>query len=212
MSSSSNRRSSAIDRSLYPGMRATSPAQRAQLALDLGVHVERLLALAHPALVARDHELADLLAQLVVDAGRLLREGCQLGLDVERRLPARLATGRLGLEHLADLLAGLGAVWRRGGRLALHDQVAVPDAPVDPPAAPVGDGGQQHRDHGDDDDDRAELHAGHSLTPCGESFAAAPWLRAGRPCIRTRSDWSFSRFWRWPWASTRPCDGCCKLH
>src|ERR687891_439208 len=99
MSSSSNRRSSAIDRSLYPGMRATSPAQRAQLAFDLGV---------------------------------------------ERRLPAGLATGRLGLEHLADLLAGLGAVWRRGGRLALHDQVAVPDAPVDPPAAPVGDGGQQH--------------------------------------------------------------------
>ena len=83
-----------------------------QLTLDLGLHVERLLALAGPPLVAGDHELADLLAQPGVGRRRGARERRQLGVDVEPGHAAGLPPGGLGLEHLADLLLRLG----RGGR------------------------------------------------------------------------------------------------
>ena len=71
-------------------------SQLAQLALDLLLDVERLLALAHAALVAGDHELAHLLAQLVVaEGGETAARGQQLldlGVDVDRLPP--LATPR----------------------------------------------------------------------------------------------------------------------
>ncbi len=84
----------------------------AQLALDLGVDVQRLLALARTALVAGDDELADLLAQRGVglgDRGRALlgSQPLELRLDVERRLAAGALAVGLGLEQLAQLGVGL---------------------------------------------------------------------------------------------------------
>ena len=80
-----------------------------ELALDLRLDVERLLALAHAPLVAGDDQLADLLAQRRV-ARRPAPRSCsgeqplELGVDVERRLAAGRCAVGLRLEHLADLL------------------------------------------------------------------------------------------------------------
>src|SRR3954467_8373210 len=83
--------------SVEPG----SGAEIAQLALHLGLHVDRFLALPDAPLVARDHELADLVAQALVGRrGRALGELRHLGLHVERRLPARHAPVRLRLHEL----------------------------------------------------------------------------------------------------------------
>src|SRR5215211_560039 len=128
---------------------AGSAAELAQLAIDLRVDVEGLLAAREPALVAGNHDLAHLLPQrrvLAVGAGarsgsrgRRARQGGELGLDVERRLAAPLAARRLGLEQLADLRLGLGA---RGGapgrRICLRPvegELAAPDRLVRPVAA-----------------------------------------------------------------------------
>src|SRR5215207_9300284 len=89
--------------------RTWSPAQVAQLAVDLGLDIERRLSLASASLVARDDQLADLLAERGVRTAtrRRAREGVDLGVDVERGLPAGLAPRRLGLDQLADLRARL---------------------------------------------------------------------------------------------------------
>src|SRR5215210_5487975 len=91
----------------YTRMTAGSRTQIAKLTLDLGVHLERLLALPQPALVAGHHELADLLAQGGVPRGRRAGQLVELGLHVERLLAASLPPGGLGLQHLPDLLARL---------------------------------------------------------------------------------------------------------
>src|SRR5215210_4116853 len=81
-----------------------SGSQIAELAVDLGLHVERRLSLSGAAFVPRDHELAHLVAQgLVVPRRRRRGERRVLGVDVERGLPARNPPRRLGLEHLARL-------------------------------------------------------------------------------------------------------------
>src|SRR3954467_8373477 len=88
-------------------------AQVPELALDLGLDLERLLALPHAPLVARDHELAHLLPQPLVGGRRGgLGELRDLRVHVERGLAARYAPRRLRLHELADLLVGLGL---RGG-------------------------------------------------------------------------------------------------
>src|SRR3954468_21471685 len=78
--------------------RSSTGAQLAQLPVDLGLDVQRRLSLARAALVAGDDELPDLLAQRGI-GGRagascaVPGERVDLGLHVERRLPARLAAG-----------------------------------------------------------------------------------------------------------------------
>ena len=108
----------------------------------------------------------------------------ELRLDVERRLAAGLAAARLRLEHLADLLLGLG---RRGGRLRSRSQleVAAPEPAVDAAASPVGHRGDQHGEHRDGDQDDAEGVHGDSLTltRCGSAYAAGPSRRAARRSI-----------------------------
>src|SRR5436190_16250517 len=102
--------------------RKASGAEVAQLTLHLGLHVDRLLALPHPPLVAGDHELTDLLPQAFVRRrGRALGELRDLGVHVERRLAARHPPVRLRLHELADLLVGLrlrGRAARRGAAAA----------------------------------------------------------------------------------------------
>ncbi len=114
-SSSSKRRCAAIGSGLYP-LAARSGAELAQLAVDLGLDVQRLAAAGNQAVVASDHELADLVAQARVDDGR--REPRQLGLDVDRGLAAGLAAVVGGGEELADLVVSLAqgarAARRRG--------------------------------------------------------------------------------------------------
>src|SRR5260370_39683703 len=89
-SSSSNRRGSAIARRV-PETRpremtdALKLRELPDLALDLGIDVERRLPGARPAEVAGDHQLADLRLQLGVEPrGGQFR---QLLLHVHRRLP-----------------------------------------------------------------------------------------------------------------------------
>src|SRR5919198_4222089 len=81
----------------------------AELTVHLVLHVERLLAARDPALVAGDHELADLVPERLVapSLGRT-REPRHLRIHVERGLSARLAAGRLRLHQLADLRPRLG--------------------------------------------------------------------------------------------------------
>ena len=83
------------------------------LALDLGLDVQRRLAEALAPLVARDHEVANLAAQLGIDHRR--RQPRELLVDVERRLAAACAAGVAGLEHLADLVVALVAGKRGAG-------------------------------------------------------------------------------------------------
>ena len=68
--------------------------QLAHLALDLGLDVERLAPAAHAAGVAREHVLADLRAQGVVDHRR--GEAAELLLDVDRRAGRPRRGGRCG--------------------------------------------------------------------------------------------------------------------
>src|SRR5215210_898690 len=101
-SSSSKRRGSAIGRTL--------PGQLAQLALDLLLDVERLLALARTPLVARDDQRPDLLAKACVDRlGRGRGEALELGLDVHGLLAAPSTALVAGGEQLPDLSVALGA-------------------------------------------------------------------------------------------------------
>src|SRR6188472_1417830 len=118
---------SAIACALYPseGFRRSRAAQRvasrasyllaealevAKLTGDLGVDVERVLALAGAALVAGDDELADLGDEGGIGLRRdrrRLHQPPQLGVDVDRRLAALDLAERLRLEHLPHLgLAG----------------------------------------------------------------------------------------------------------
>src|SRR3954447_10155946 len=133
--------------------RAKRSAQLAELPVHFRLDVDRLLALPHAPLVARDHELAHLLAQaLVGGGGRGLGQLRDLRLDVQCRLPARHPAVRLRLDELADLLVGLGARGRAAGRptaaapllVAVHRQPAAPDPLVEAAA-------RERRDHGHDD-------------------------------------------------------------
>src|SRR5512141_2434916 len=91
-----------------------------QLALDLALHVEGLLALPLPAFVSGDHQLADLLAQrpIAAEARAAHIRGEQplhLGLDIERLTTLGDGAIRARLDHLADLLlAHLGGDGIRG--------------------------------------------------------------------------------------------------
>src|SRR4051794_27069305 len=171
-SSSSMRRLSAMtSRTLYPAPGLVTP-KLAQLAVDLGVHVEGLLALAQTALVAGHDELANLLAEARVGAPRVAREGRQLGVDVQLGLAARHPPVGLRLEHLADLLLHLGAAGRRS-RLARHVEAPLAAQPgVDAAGAPVRGGGDENGDHRDHDHDAAEVHR--SKSP------RMPWKRLRR--------------------------------
>ena len=100
-------------RSATSARRARPPhglsAELAQLALDLGLDVERRLAARHAPRVARDDELADSVAQRRVDApARSAR--CSSASTSSGGLAARGAAGVAGLEHLADLGLALGRV------------------------------------------------------------------------------------------------------
>ena len=83
-------------------------AELLELALDLGLDVERRLALRLAAGVAGDHELAHLLAQGGIDGRR--GQPRELVLDVDLRLAAGGVAGVAGLEHLADLVVALAKV------------------------------------------------------------------------------------------------------
>src|SRR5688572_27533907 len=89
-SSSSTTRSSAspLGPAITPGILLPEVLQLAELALDLLLHVERLLALALAPLVPGDDQLPDLIAQALVlpepaRAPRRLQELLDLGVDVE---------------------------------------------------------------------------------------------------------------------------------
>src|SRR5919201_2211154 len=101
----------------------------AELALDLGLDVERLLAPPGAALVTGDDELADLLDQRAVSreatALGLGEQPLELGLDIERLLAAGALPVGLGLEHLADLGLLRGARDRRRGAPARRRELAV---------------------------------------------------------------------------------------
>src|SRR3954463_8115450 len=100
------------------------PREVAELTLDLGLHVERLLAAGDPPRVARLHEGPDLLHDLGILRRRRPRELLQLLLDVERGLAAGQPAGVAGLAHLTDLVLALCPADRRGsGRV--RPQVAV---------------------------------------------------------------------------------------
>src|SRR3954452_15877117 len=88
-------------------------AELRYLPLDLGLDVQRRLALLRPADVAGDHEIADLRAQALVDARR--GEAAEVPLDVQGLLPAARAPDVGGLQQLADLLLLLGPGGRAGG-------------------------------------------------------------------------------------------------
>jgi hypothetical protein len=83
----------------------SQPAESRDLALDLGLDVQRWLALPCAAMVASDYEVADLGAQLAVD-GRG-GEPAQLRVDIQLGLAPPAPPGVAGLEHLADLLVAL---------------------------------------------------------------------------------------------------------
>ena len=138
-------------------------AELLQLALDLGVDVQRRLALRLAAGVAGDHELAHLLAQRGVDGRR--GQPRELVLDVDLRLAAGRVAGVAGLEHLADLVVALAKVDGAplGGRrpdLAVVADPAAPDLVVGVVAEEQRDDGQDRGDpdHGEDDDAEGLLH------------------------------------------------------
>ena len=118
--------------------------------VDLGLDVERLLALASAALVAGDDELADLLAQRGVVGGGRLGPGAllgeqplELGIDVERGLAASALAVCLRLEHLAQLVLldsrrlGLGAESRIPCGMSDSNSTESPPLPIDLNALPA---------------------------------------------------------------------------
>src|SRR5205807_1334539 len=99
------------------GRSAKRAPRLAWSAVDLGLDVERLLAARDAAVVARDHELTDLLPQRAVGGRRAAaRQRRDLRVDVERLLAAHHAARRLRLDELPDLRVGLGPR-RRAARL-----------------------------------------------------------------------------------------------
>src|SRR5215207_7886854 len=96
-SSSSTTRSSAspLGPAFTRGILLAEILQLAELALDLLLHVERLLPLSLAALVSGDHQLANLLAQRPVlpqpPAGLGMQQLLDFGVDVESLLATRLA-------------------------------------------------------------------------------------------------------------------------
>ena len=94
-------------------------AELAQLAVDLGLDVEWRLALACAALVAGDHELADLLAQGGIGARRRRRAAAASSASISASMssgawPRASRRADLASTQLADLGARLGV----GGRAA----------------------------------------------------------------------------------------------
>src|SRR5919106_1786268 len=109
-SSSSTTRSSAspLGPAMTPGILLPEVLQFAQLALDLLLHVQPILALALSPFVSGDDQLSHFLAQPLVvregtRAGRRLQQLLNLRVDVERLLPAGHAAVGAGLDHLPDL-------------------------------------------------------------------------------------------------------------
>ena len=146
--------------------RSTGRGSRArELALDLGVDVERLLALAHAALVAGDDELADLLAQRL----RRRRPGRPPGRAASRPPPRRRAAAAprarggstsppaSGGPRPADL----GSIPARPGRrtaAGISCSIAKSPLPIGLSAEPPrreGEGRDRQRDQRDQDQDRA---------------------------------------------------------
>ena len=82
----------------------SDPAQPGDLPLDLGVHVKRRLSGPGATMVAGDHQVTNLLAQLGVDLGR--GQPAQLRLDVDRRLtPARASSWRISVSRSSSAAA-----------------------------------------------------------------------------------------------------------
>src|SRR5690348_1901736 len=146
-------------------------AQLAELPLDLRVHVERLLAAPHPALVSGLHELADLVPESVVAGDRRAgHQGSHLGLHVEWRLAPRLAPRRLRLHELADLLGRLGArcrAVRSGARplVAVEREGALAHLVVEPPAPDRRHEGAGDPEERDDDHQHCQtaVHLAYSV-------------------------------------------------
>ncbi len=84
------------------------PAQLAYLAFDLGLHIERRLASSLPAVVTRNHELPNLLAQSRIDRGR--GQALKLAFVVHGRLSPPAPKFIARCEELPDLLLALAAV------------------------------------------------------------------------------------------------------
>src|SRR3954471_23474343 len=112
--------------------------QLTQLAPDLLLHVERLLALSLPPLVASNNQLADLLAESAVGtqprtAGIGGQQPLDLRIDVDRLTALRYRTIRPGLDHLPDLLlADLGRdrmdrPLRARREVLVESEIALPD-------------------------------------------------------------------------------------
>src|SRR5438045_51953 len=100
------------------------PREVAELTLDFGLHVERLLPAGDPPRVARLNERPDLLHDLGILRRGRPRELLKLLLDVDRRLAAGHAARVAGLEHLADLVVAVGPADRRRSR-RVRAQIAV---------------------------------------------------------------------------------------
>src|SRR5512132_1986802 len=154
------------------GILLTEVLELAQLAVDLLIDVQRLLALALAALVPGYHQLAHLLTQPAVGAQpRPARLGRQqlldLCLDVQRLPALGEATIRASLDHLADLLlAYLGGDRVNRAARALREVLLEGELPLaDPLQSAAGSHGEDkrpdgQRDEHDDDQDRAELQGG----------------------------------------------------
>src|SRR5271163_4500344 len=97
---------------LYPTLwLARSPVELFQRSRHLGLHLERLKALADAPFVARHHQLAHLLGDPGLEPFRLggSEQAGDLGVDVERRLTRAHEPLRAGPQHLADLQLALCA-------------------------------------------------------------------------------------------------------
>jgi hypothetical protein len=126
---------------------------------------------ASTARVAREHEPADLLAQLRIDllsGGLGARQTGQFGLDVQRRLATSCAPGVACLEHLADLVVALrGGLEGGAGQAPWIPAVGVLEQGIGAIAVPAAAAEQQrdhragHADDGDRDHDDQErlVHA-----------------------------------------------------
>src|SRR5215207_1536912 len=143
-----------------------------ELAFDLRIDVERLLALPRATLVAGDDELADLLAKLRVSGhiGRRRLLGPQAGelrFDVHRRLAAGALAIGLRLQQLSQLVLGDGGgvgpgagVGQRPAVVGLEVDREVALADLLEGIAGVGDEGDRGDRNRDQDDDQDHVSVG----------------------------------------------------
>lgn len=141
------------------------PAELGQLALDLCLDVQRRLAGTKPAMIASQHQLADLRTHRRVGS-----QGAQAGellVYVDRCFPTPLPHEIARLEELADLGVACASSRGRIGRglvctLAVERQAAAAVVPPGPAASNQGDNGHDQPQSANDPDNglKCGLHEG----------------------------------------------------